>query len=83
MKKGYHKAKIKKGHIGEISKIDEELNELKDALNQKCTIMALVELSDLYGAIEAYVNKNFNIRMRDLKKMSKITKRAFRNGYRT
>lgn len=78
---GYHLTDIKKGFLGEISKIEEELAELKDAEIQGSKIMMMVELSDLYGAIEEYCAK-YNITMEDLKTFSDITKRAFRNGRR-
>lgn len=80
---GYHKKKIKKGEIGEISKIKEELEELEDAVAQKCKIMAMVELSDLYGAIELYAQKHFSLSMTDLQTMSMITQRAFKDGSRS
>jgi len=80
-KNGYHLQPIKKGEIGTFSKIEEEVNELRDAIEQKSKIMIMVELSDLYGAIESYV-QNLNLEMDDLKKFSDITKRAFRNGTR-
>lgn len=81
---GYHLANIEKGQIGEISKILEEVEELKDAQDQDCKIMELVELSDLYGAIECYLQKHHpTTTMDDLKKMSEITKRAFRTGHRS
>jgi len=79
---GYHSRKIKKGKIGEVSKIREELEELEDALHQKCKIMATVELSDLYGAIQLYAKKHFDLSMDDLKKMSELTQKAFRDGTR-
>lgn len=78
---GYHIAKIKKGKIGEISKIQEELDELKDAVAQDCKIMAAVELSDLYGAIRLYAETQ-GLTMKDLEKMSQITERAFKSGAR-
>jgi hypothetical protein len=53
---GYHITSIQKGKNGEVSKIKEEILELKDAELQKSKIMALVELSDLIGAIELYAN---------------------------
>lgn len=81
MKIGYHKTKIKKGKVGKVSKIQEELDELKDAIKQKSKVMSVIELSDLYGAIELYA-KSLNIKMKDLKKFSKITQRAFKNGHR-
>ncbi len=83
-KPGYHITKIPKGVLGEISKIEEELTELKDAaINQRCKIMSLVELSDLIGAIEAYLLKNYkDFSIADLCHMSAITKRAFDSGER-
>lgn len=80
---GYHLKEIKKGEIGEISKIKEEIEELEDAVKQDVKIMALVELSDLYGSIELYLKRHFpDTTMEDLKKMSEVTQRAFRNGRR-
>lgn len=78
---GYHLKKIKKGKLGEISKVQEELHEYEDAMEQGCKIMAVVELSDLYGALEA-VAKNHNLTMADLAKMASITSRAFESGHR-
>ena len=77
----YHLKKIKKGKLGKISKVQEEIEEYKDAIKQKCTIMAELELADIYGALEA-VAKSHNLSMKDLKKMSKLTKRAFESGSR-
>ena len=79
--KSYHLKKIKKGTLGKISKVQEEIEEYKDAIKQKCEIMAIVELADIYGALEA-VAKSHKLKMNDLKKMSKLTKRAFKNGHR-
>ena len=78
---GYHKREIKKGKLGTVSKIREELEELEDALDQGNRIMALCELSDLYGAIEA-LTSNMGMTMEDLSIMSDATKRAFRTGRR-
>lgn len=80
---GYHIRKIPRGEMGKSSKILEEVMELIDAEEQNCKIMALVELSDLVGAIEAYLERNHpSIELRDLIEMTDITKRAFKNGYR-
>lgn len=80
---GYHLTEIKKGVVGESSKILEEVHELLDAEAQGSKIMALAELSDLYGAIEMYLLQNHpDIEMDDLKIMSQITTRAFENGRR-
>jgi len=78
----YHKRKIKKGTYGEFSKIEEEFDEVLESREQGNRIMEIVELSDLYGAVEEYVHNHFNISMEDLKKMSDATKRAFKSGGR-
>lgn len=78
---GYHIKKITKGEYGQVSKIREELEELEDALEQDNKILALVELSDLYGAIKA-VAHNTGVTMDDVKKMSEATESAFKDGSR-
>lgn len=77
---GYHIDEIPKGVVGESSKILEETLELLDAERQS-SIMAHVELSDLYGAIAAYA-KSHGTTISDVAAMSKITERAFKNGRR-
>lgn len=77
----YHLRKIEKGVFGDISKVQEELLEYQDAMEQGSTIMAAVELSDLYGALEAVADSH-KLTMEDLKIMSRITNRAFITGYR-
>lgn len=57
-KPGYHLKHIKKGVLGELSKVFEEVKELKDAKKQKAKVMILVELSDILGAIESYLDKH-------------------------
>lgn len=80
---GYHKSHISKGELGELSKIDEELHEAYDASSQGVKLMVLIELSDLYGAIESYLEKHHpDTTMNDLKRMSDATKRAFKSGER-
>lgn len=81
-KPGYHLKEIPKGELGQFSKIKEELMELEDAIEQKCHIMATVELSDLVGAIESFAINRYNLSLHDLITMSKITQRAFENGHR-
>ena len=44
--------------------------------------MQELELADIYGALEAVAHSH-GLKMKDLKKMSKITKRAFKSGVRT
>lgn len=79
---GYHKNKIPKGILGEVSKIDEEYLEFKDALESENPVMSLVELSDLLGAIEAFSKKRHNLSLGDLLKMTEATKSAFEDGSR-
>jgi hypothetical protein len=78
---GYHLVPIKKGILGESSKIQEELDELRDAETQSAKILIHCELSDLYGALEAYAEAR-GLTMDDLKQMSKMTKEAFQSGAR-
>lgn len=81
---GYHIKDIPRGKFGEISKIEEELLELKDAAEQGVKIMVLCELSDMLGAMREYLNINFpGITIKDLEDMSDVTKRAFLSGART
>ncbi|QPI18273.1 hypothetical protein POP15_225 [Pectobacterium phage POP15] len=80
---GYHIADIKKRRFGSFGKIQEEVEECLDAHQQGSHIMMLVELSDLYGAMEGFLAENYpGFTMSDLAKFSSITGRAFRNGYR-
>jgi phosphoribosyl-ATP pyrophosphohydrolase len=80
---GYHLRPIERGVLGGMSKIMEEAEEAVDADMQGCDVMVLVELSDLYGAIKAYLAKNHpSITMESLALMSSITERAFVNGRR-
>ncbi len=78
---GYHLKPIEKGVYGEFSKIREEIEELLDAHEQNNRVLEIVELTDLLGAIEAYVQKN-NLTLRDLTAMMELTKKAFKDGDR-
>lgn len=51
---GYHLYEIKKGTLGEFSKVVEEFEEFTDAIEQDCSIMAILELSDLVGSVKYY-----------------------------
>lgn len=55
---GYHLHAFSKGVVGELSKVEEEVLELEDALLQDSSIMALVELSDLVGAVNAFIARH-------------------------
>jgi len=78
---GYHTTKIKRGTLGEIDKIQEELDELKDAEDQGVKILIHCELADLYGALRKYARK-YELSMKDLEAMATLTEIAFRDGYR-
>lgn len=79
---GYHKTPIlTKGVMGSSTKVREELEELEDAIDQKCKILILCEMSDLYGALDA-IAATYGVTMEDLKQMSDLTKSAFRDGTR-
>ena len=80
---GYHLRPIPKGTFGEADKIAEEVEEFREALEQGSPVMALVELSDLIGAVEGWLAKYHpSITLDDLRTMSTATQRAFRNGHR-
>ena len=80
---GYHISEIKKGIFGHLSKIQEELDELKDAEMQGVRILMLVELSDLVGAIEQYLKIHLpGYTLHDLQEMAALTRKAFKEGRR-
>jgi len=78
----YHKNKIPKGKIGEVSKITEEYLELLDAIEQGDKILTICELSDMIGAIELYVRGYYDLTLEDLIKFSRATQQAFIDGER-
>ncbi len=57
-KPGYHLREIPKGVFGEASKILEEAAEFGEALEQGSKLMALIELSDMRGAIDGYIREH-------------------------
>jgi len=80
---GYHVNEIKKGTLGTSGKIQEELDELKDAESQNVKLLMLCELADLIGSIQFYLNFRFpGWTVRDLEAMSRLTEQAFRSGQR-
>lgn len=80
---GYHVAFIARGQFGFPSKVLEETQEFMDAISQNNPLMALQELSDLYGAIKGYLQTHHpTITMEDLATMSEATRRAFAGGHR-
>lgn len=84
MTAGYHLTPIMRGSLGGSSKIMEELLELIDAEQQGVRLMQLQELSDVVGAIQAYLKSNFpEFSMLDLITMAEVTRRAFESGQRS
>jgi hypothetical protein len=80
---GYHQKQIRKGELGELSKLQEELDELSDAKAQSNKILMLCELSDLYGAMALFLEKHLpQSTMEDLRVMSEATARSFKSGER-
>lgn len=81
---GYHLRPIQKGVVGEVSKIEEEFLEFKDALKQDNPPMAMIELADQIGAIEAWLEKHHpSITLDHLITMKDATRRSFENGHRS
>ena len=80
---GYHLRDIPRGEFGEVSKIREEFEEFLESLEQNNPIMALVELSDMIGAIEGYAEKHHKITLDDILALKNATQRAFKSGCRT
>jgi len=71
---GYHKVKIVKGELGQLSKIREEFDELTDAHYQGVRILMLCEVADLVGAIDLYLQKHLTgFSINDCLAMSKLT----------
>ena len=80
----YHLREIDKGEFGELSKIYEEVEELKDSEQQAAKIMIINELCDIIGAIEGYLERHHpSVTVQDLIEMKALTKRAFESGRRT
>ena len=80
---GYHRYEIHKGELGDLTKVVEEVCEMVDAAHQGNKVMVLVELADLVGAIQAYLDRHHKgLRVYDLQTMAEATKRAFAEGYR-
>ncbi len=79
---GYHLREITtRGVYGEPSKIREELEELEDAIEQGNRILAICEVSDLYGALKAVATR-LGVTMAEVSMMADATTRAFEDGSR-
>lgn len=71
----WHNRPIKKGVYGEFSKVEEEVDEARDALEQNNHLMYLIELSDVIGAIEK-IAENHGLTLDDLIRFSKKVKES-------
>ncbi len=74
---GFHQRTIRKGVYGELSKVQEELDEALDAEEQGQTLMLRIELSDLIGAIRGVIESrgwDFDELDRFAKLRSKVAK---------
>lgn len=78
---GYHQLKIHKHSIDSPYKVLEEFLEYIDAIATGNKIMAIQELSDLYGTLENEISK-YGLSIEDLKIMSDVTKKVFKEGTR-
>lgn len=67
----WHKKSIKKGVLGELSKIQEELDEACDAEEQGQLLMLFFELSDIIGACGLVAQKH-GMSLDELVKFSKL-----------
>ena len=78
----YHKLNIHKHSVNSPYKIQEEFLEYIDAIATGNKVMAIQELSDLYGCLENEIRK-YGMNITDLKVMSDLTKEVFKSGTRT
>lgn len=67
----FHKVEIQRGVYGELSKIQEELDEAKDAEAQGQDLMLLIELADIVGAVEG-VAKKYGMSLEQLSTFAKL-----------
>jgi hypothetical protein len=67
----WHVNSIKKGKLGELSKIAEELEEAIDAEQQGQDLMLMFELSDICGACGKVAEK-YGFNLKQLVKFSKL-----------
>lgn len=63
----FHKRPIvPEGVLGEFSKIEEEVDEMREALEQKNRVLVLIEMLDLLGAVDLYAQKQYNLTLREM-----------------
>ena len=82
---GYHITTIKKGVVGELSKV---MEEIKGAFLVAGDKRVLKRLARVIGAMQLYLRHNYpgmyftGMTLKDLSLMSAVTRRAFDNGHR-
>lgn len=82
-KHGYHTSDIPKGKAGEFSKITEEYHEALDAHENNNPVMLLLELADMLGAVERFLEvQHPTVTLDDVVKQAKLTNEVFRRGLR-
>jgi kynurenine formamidase len=78
-----HKREIPRGKTGEFSKITEEYHEALDAFEQGNIVMLLIEFSDLFGAVEKFLEKYHpSISIEQIVRQAKATNELFKRGVR-
>jgi hypothetical protein len=77
----FHKREIKKGVYGDLSKIQEELDEAYDSEEQGQDLMLLIELSDIVGAC-AGVAKKYGLSLDQLVTFAKLRSEVAENELR-
>ena len=66
----FHNRPIFEGEYGKLSKIEEELDEAKEAAEQGIDLMVLIELSDIIGAVAGVVEQQYGMTLDDLVQFS-------------
>lgn len=63
----FHKRPIApEGVLGEFSKIEEEVDEMREGIEQGDRMLVLIELCDLLGAVDEYAKKQYNLSLAEL-----------------
>lgn len=85
-KPSYHKKPILKGDYGKSSKIIEEVREYEEAVRENATLVALCELADIKGAVDALIEKFLRehvISKQAIERFSRQTRESFSIGKRS
>lgn len=77
----YHINQIPNGEYGKLSKVVEELHELKDSIQQNNRIMSLCELSDILGAMDGCFGERINLQFQPSESEQNIIKEVYNLEY--